>query len=398
MFKARIGLLLHFYQPWWQYPEVLDKIVRECYRPIFKWVNSRPGFAFSANINWSLIELLMRHGHDDLIEGMAQAVRDGKVELFGTAAHHPILPLLNETEQDRQLRFDRESKRLIGFPNAGNGVYLPEYAWGANIVAALKRSGCQFTLTDDLLFAHVHNGTVPFNRIPLVDGLAVFLRSRYWGNKLSFGEYDFDRLANEMPGSLRSWFGDSDGYVILATDAETFGHHQPKLIDHLLVPLIENWPHGNEPIGVAPFREIYDLYAHLSQERDVPAGSWSTEIKDYHRRNFYPLWDCADHDEKGQVIPPHHNKYHQALWKLVNIARQFGDDSRAAEDVLKMLSSCAWWQVAFQYGPGLNTKLMMFGAKKALEIIERVGDVSTRREGNEAFEEILKLPGVYRDV
>jgi hypothetical protein len=396
MFKARIGVLTHWYQPWWQYPEVLAKIARECYWPIIEWVNSRPGFALSANINWSLIELLLEHGHGELVAALGQAVRDGKIELFGTAAHHPILPRLTEAEQERQIAFDCERKLSVGFPNRTcGGIYLPEYAYGPNIVGTLKRAGFQFTVTDDMLFAHVHNGTVPFNRIPLVDGLAVFLRSRYWGNRLSFGEYDFDRLASEMPGSLQSWFGDSDGYVILATDVETFGHHQPRLIDHLLKPLVENWSHGNEPLGVAPFQEIYELYAPPSKERDVPSGSWSTEIADYHRRNFYPLWDCADHDEKGRVIPPHHNKYHQALWKLVNIARQFGDDPRADEDVLKMLSSCAWWQVAFQYGPGLNTKLMMFGARKALDIINRVGDETAKAEGLLAYREILKLPGVY---
>lgn len=387
-FRARIGLLLHFYQPFWQSQQVLDQIVRECYLPIFRWVNSRPGFAFSANIQWSLIELLIKHDHRELLEMMRRTVADGKVELFGTAAHHPILPLLTREEQERQLVFDRESKKRAGFPIATcGGIYLPEYAWDPKIVPALKGSGGQFTVVDDALFAHVHGGKVPFNRLPLVKGLAVFLRSRLWGDKISLGENgrrhcDFDRLARELPSGLHNWFGDQDGYFVLAFDAETFGHHVKNFVEWLLIPLVDHWGHGAEPVGIAPFQDLYGIYAPLSEERDVPAGTWSTEISQYHAGVPFPLWDDSA------------NAYHRALWKLVDIARQFGERPEASEDVMKVLSSCAWWQVAYHSGP-LNAKYMMPNARLARDVIERCGDEAAKKAGRAAFKALLKLPGVY---
>ena len=36
--NLRLAFLLHFYQPWWQYDVVLEKIVNQCYRPILKLV------------------------------------------------------------------------------------------------------------------------------------------------------------------------------------------------------------------------------------------------------------------------------------------------------------------------------------------------------------------------
>ena len=30
MENLKIGLLLHFYQPWWQFPKVLEQIVAQC--------------------------------------------------------------------------------------------------------------------------------------------------------------------------------------------------------------------------------------------------------------------------------------------------------------------------------------------------------------------------------
>jgi hypothetical protein len=195
--------------------------------------------------------------------------------------------------------------------------------------------------------------------------------------------YDFDRLNGELPGGLMDWFGDRDGYLILATDAETFGHHNHGHIENLLIPLIDHWGHGNEPIGIAPLQEIYDLYAPRSEERDVPSSTWSTEIHQYHAGIPYPLWD---HPE---------NRYHRALWKLVGVARRYGADPRASEDVLKVLSSCAWWQVAYHDGSHIKGDLMMHGARLAREIIERCGNEKDKDEGRRAFAELIKLPGVY---
>jgi len=380
--NIKVGLLLHFYQPWWQFSDVLARIADECYRPIFRWLDAYPGFAFSANINWSLLELLRRDGHDDVIDSMRRAVHRRKVEIFGTAAHHPILPLSTDAEIERQIARDREGKLSLGFPESDcGGFYLPEYAFAGQVAGPLKRSGFTFTVADDASFSAQH-GYVPFDHIPKVNGLAVFLRSRNWGNAISWGQYDFDRFDREFVHGMRSWFRGQPGYIILATDAETFGHHHKKLIDWLLRPMVENWAKDGSPVEIAPFQRLYEIYGSRPNGAAVPPSSWSTEPGDFVTGNHFPLWNSPD------------NLYHRALWKLVNLARRYGDTPGVKEDVLKMLSSCCWWQVSGR--PNFNPRLMMIGARLATEIIAKAADESAKREGREAFEQLVRLPGINR--
>lgn len=376
----KVGLLLHFYQPWWQFPDVLSRIVDECYRPIFSWLSRRTRFSFSANVNWSLLELLRAHGHDDVIALIKDAADHGNIELFGTAAHHPILPLNTVEENERQIARDREGKATLGIPaSTCGGFYLPEYAYSREVARPLVRAGFSYAVADDALFAAQH-GYVPFDRVPKADGLSVFLRSRLWGNAMSQGRYDFDRFDREFTDAIGNWFGGGTGYVVLATDAETFGHHHKRLFDWLLKPMVENWERGESPVEILPFEGLHGTFARASGEMAVPPGSWSTENYDFVAGDHFPLWNSPK------------NIYHRALWRLVHAARQFGAEPAAHEDVLKALSSCCWWQVSGR--PSFNPSLMMFGARKALEIIERCGDQRAKTEGRAAFGDLIRLPGI----
>lgn len=378
--SIKVGLLLHFYQPWWQFPDVLNRIVDECYRPIFSWLARRTRFSFSANVNWSLLELLRAHGHDDVIALIKDAADRGKIELFGTAAHHPILPLCDADETGRQIARDREGKASLGIPpSTCGGFYLPEYAFDGGVARPLLRAGFSYTVADDALFAAQH-ASVPFDRVPKVGGLSVFLRSRLWGNLISQGRYDFDRFGGEFEPAIGRWFGGRTGYVALATDAETFGHHHKTLFARLLKPMVENWELDGSRIEILPFEELLRIFGPAPCDMAVPPGTWSTENYDFVSGDHFPLWNSPK------------NIYHKALWTLVGAARKFGADPASSEDVLKALSSCCWWQVSGR--PSFNPSLMMFGAKKALEIIERSGDEKTRLEGRKAYERLIRLPGI----
>jgi hypothetical protein len=144
--------------------------------------------------------------------------------------------------------------------------------------------------------------------------------------------------------------------------------------------MVEQWERDGSHVELLPFHELLRTFGPGSRETTVPPGSWSTEAYDFVAGDHFPLWDSPA------------NIYHRALWKLVDVARSHGGDPAAAEDVLKALSSCCWWQVSGR--PCFNPPLMMFGARKALEIIERVGSDDERRAGREAYAALVRLPGI----
>jgi predicted glycosyl hydrolase (DUF1957 family) len=377
----KVGLLLHFYQPWWQYREVLRRIVDECYRPIFGWLRHHQGFALSANINWSLLELLERGGYDDVIEAIQACLVGGQLELLGTAAHHPILPLISEAETNRQIKLDRHGKLTLGLPSATcRGFYLPEYAYSPETAGRLQRAGYRFTVADDAIYAARHNWCVPFETIPRVDNLYVLLRSRRWGHTLSDGDYDFDRLNAEFPDDASRWMQGRPGYVVFATDAETFGHHHKRLIDWLLKPMVERWRPEQHRVGIVPLNDLVSQFGPGSPDDYVPPSTWSTEPHHFVDGQHYPLWK-----RRGNI-------YHEALWRLVDLARGYGSQAEFAEPVMRLLSSCSWWWVSGW--PNFDPGMMLHGANLAWKIIQEAGDPTVIEQGGAAYRDLISLPAV----
>jgi predicted glycosyl hydrolase (DUF1957 family) len=383
--KTRLGLLLHFYQPFWQEKAVLDQIVAECYRPIFERVSEREGFCFTANINLSLLELLHEHGHDDVIDMMRAAVVAGKVELVDTVAHHCIVPLSTKEEFLRQVECDRAGKFAFGFPDAPRrGFYLPEYAFSEEAAAWLKEAGFAWTVADDEMYVKTHGGKTPFDHVPSSKGLKVFLRSRDWGNRLATGSYDFDRLKAELPGATESWFNGQHGMVVIATDAETFGHHHKMAIPWLLWPLIENWTKDDAPVSVVPFEMLLADFGDNEREMFIPPSTWSTSYADDFVRGMpFPLWDDKN------------NIWHRAWWKMVAIAREVPDLPELRADRLRMMASCGPWWVskhASQFAPHLYMRTVDLTAS----VIARSGDGILIGRSQEVQKEIERLPGFHR--
>src|SRR3989338_4050003 len=112
MKNLKVGLLLHFYQPWWQYPCVLKEIAEQCYRPILRVIERAQGFCFSMNINYSLLELLNME-HSDVVAGFKNATNAGKIELLGSTTYHPIMPLVSSDMRMAQMKIDMQLKRTF---------------------------------------------------------------------------------------------------------------------------------------------------------------------------------------------------------------------------------------------------------------------------------------------
>lgn len=371
MENLKIGLLLHFYQPWWQFEATLQKIVDQCYRPILRLVDEISGFCFTANINLSLLELLQKHGYDDVITGFQNAVKTGKIELMHSTAQHPITPLIPEFLQKAQIERDKENKRNIFDLDAScPAIYLPEMAFSRDDINLFQQLDFKWTVIDDKIFADRYSW-VPFDQVVVDNGFKVYMRSSKWSNMISWDHPSFEEFRARIEYEVLPWTKGSPAYMILAMDAETFGHHPGDMFERFLRSMLQQWA-GNR---ITPLDDLGKIFPPVVNG-PVPKSSWSTEISDHRRGDPYPLWN-------SQI-----NKYHDLLWRLVNTALEHFDKGEE-EDCLKITSSCHWWWISGR--PWWNPSFMKKGANKAIEIIRRHGSGEEPEGAEKIYQELKEL-------
>ncbi|TAM58673.1 hypothetical protein EPN52_10500 [bacterium] len=351
----RLGVLLHWYQPPWQYPEVLDRIVDECYRPLSRALEEHP-VRCSVDLCWSLVDQLVARGHDDVLTHLSAAARAGHVEFVETAAYHPILPLLPPGVAARQLRLNQERNRTVfGRAYQPRGVFPPELAWSPALAPVLHRLGYRWTITDDVAVA-LRDGEPPAGHTTMVEGgLRIVLRSNRWSNAVAFGTLDGACTAQAMTEDLESRLGGHPGYLLLAMDAETFGHHRRDYIS--FVTGFAGWCKSAGHAAMSSVGDIVEGFPSLPGE--IPATSWSVLPDDVRAGIPYPLWD------DGGAL-------HRAGWELVHLAAE----TTAAHPGLqaefdRAISSCAfWWLSRSNWEPELARR----GFSMLVDVVQRTGD------------------------
>lgn len=371
MENIRLALLLHFYQPWWQDKAILGKIVNQCYRPILNMVRELDGFCFTANMNLCLLEQLA-HDFPDVVSDFKRAVYSGKIELVGSTAHHPIFPLIPEQLQSAQLEEDYNGKKdRFDIESNCGGVFLPEMAFGRENVKILRTHGYRWTVLDDEPFNAMY-GYVPYDHVINSDGLNLYMRSNYWSNMISSGKFNFNDIRSRMDYELPNWTRNNQAYLIIAMDAETFGHHHPDLITNFLKPMLIEWANYRK---IVPITELENIFPSQSSPT-MPDGSWSTTKEDIICKNDpYPLWKSR------------FNIYHSMLWDLVNSALIYFPDCRL--ECLKITSSCHWWWISGR--PNWKPEFMKKGAKKAMSIIRQCGSEEEILWAQDTYNTLMQL-------
>lgn len=376
-----LSILIHIYQPPTQLGFVIDDIARECYEPLVDIFNSELDPRFTLNINYSLTELLVNRGHTDLIAGIRSAADRGTLEFVDSGAYHPIFPLIPPDEVRRQLRLNREGNAAVfGDSYAPRGVFPPEMCFSGHVAGLFKELGYQWCITDDLPYSF-HNGTPPYNFIPKVGGVGVFLRSNSWSNDISFHSWkgrDFLRTAKER---MQNWFGDQDGYLVIAMDGETFGHHHKYYEEKFLRSLL----HGLREDGEVKLLTLSELFSRFPmREQFVPPSTWSASVQDLNEDDPYPLWH-------SRFNPIHHNQ-----WLLTNHVLGVANRAIAAGDLGsrtlldKALYSCQyWWASAWNF----DSSQVFRGAYLLLDTLERAsastGDRDGLRVGRDLYNNLL---------
>ena len=218
--------LLHFYQPPTQLHWVLRKVCVESYRPLVELFTDLPYAKVTININAVLTEMLFDHGYNDVIRGIKELARRGQIEFTGSGKYHPILPLIPQSEVERQISQNHKTnKHLLGKFYDPKGFFPPEMCYSKGIMKSIVDSGHKWIIISGVAcpvswpMNIVHQIDVDGNKI------AVLFRDNILSNKISFHNIDAKGFIEHLKQVQKSQKGKGDIYVVTAMDAETFGHH-----------------------------------------------------------------------------------------------------------------------------------------------------------------------------
>jgi len=298
--------LLHLYQPPTQEIEILRKINRECYKPLFSIMEEHDNAKFCININGVLIELLNEFGLGDTIDLLKNLVSESKVEIVGTAKYHPILPLIPKKEVYHQIRMNENiNHKEFGKIWKRIGFFPPELAISSEITEIIHELGYKWEIMSGIACPIKW----PYDKIYCTPkGLKLYFRDDILSNKISFKQ----TTAKKFVKSIREMFKseskekENDRYLITAMDGETFGFHIKNYEKTFLGKVLElinieeelesEEGKKKEKIEVIFISEL-EKYFPISKKKIIPkASSWSSTNDDIIAKVPYPLWNHPDNN------------------------------------------------------------------------------------------------------
>ncbi len=362
---------LHIYQPPTQKAIWVRRIADECYRKLFAGLRNIPRARITLNINSVLCELLEQNDATDVIDNIRELVKSGNIELTGSAKYHAFLPLLPESEIERQIKLNEEGlDKYFGKGWKKGGFFSPEMAFSKKVAMVAKKMGYKWIVIDELAFPP--DKKISRDKIYEIEGVPdfyVFFRER----NFSFKILSASQLST-MPAILRfleSRFGKNE-YSLTGMDGETFGHHRPGL-EKLLFDLLSD--EKIEPISIG---DTLTMGFEIEKVDPRPC-TWASVPRDFTKGEPFLRWNNPENDIQ---------KYQ---WQLTNLAletvnRDPNQKSRAMLDY-SLHSDQYWWASA---RPWWSLEMIERGAFDLLKTIETSKTVTP--------EEVQRAKDLYRDI
>ena len=294
---------LHIYQPPTQKEIWVRRIADESYRKIFSGLLKIKRAKLTLNINGILCELLDKYGGRDILENIKQLLKSGNLELTGSAKYHAFLPLLPESEIERQIRLNEEAlTKYFGKNWKKGGFFSPEMAYSKKVAQIASRLGYHWIIVDELGFPKGPDkiSSRVIYEIDELKNFFCFFRERNFSFKILSASQ-----ISTLPALLRflgSRFGKSE-YTVTAMDGETFGHHRPGL-ENLLFDLLKE-----ERIIPMTMGDLITKFKKREIIEPLPS-TWASASKDIKTKQPFTRW----HNPKNII-----QKYQ---WELTNLAME----------------------------------------------------------------------------
>lgn len=212
-----------------------ERILAECYRPNAELENfAKISFDVGPTLFAWLADQAPSTYQMILDQDRKTTRRYGVGNAMAQAYNHSILPLATREDKITQVQWGIADFRFRYGRNPG-GIWLPETAVDTETLEILDDQGIRFTiLAPWQVIEDVRGDENPF-RVPLPDGreMVVFLYNRDISTRVSFDPATTinadDFTANTLLPRFdrESKLQDEQKLVLVATDGELYGHHQP---------------------------------------------------------------------------------------------------------------------------------------------------------------------------
>jgi len=336
---------LHFYQPANAESYNIRKALDKSYWRLLRLLEEHPKLRFTVNVSGCLLERLEGEKETAWLNRLKFLVKQGRVELTGSAAYHGLLPLLPEAEVIRQIRENAKIlQKHFGKNFRPAGFFLPEMAYSPAVARLVKRLGYRWIILDEIAYSGGQRRPEP-GRVfsDAASGLQVIFRNRELSNS-----YPPDKLLPlfRKLAAARSADTKTPSVIVTATDAELYGlrHEDPTGEMEKIVKIK----------GLRT--ETISRYLATSGVKKIESiklwpSSWESSPAELRRGQPYQLWQG-----KG-------NKIQADLWRLADLALALGDKFSGDKNfywyrwhLARGLASCTFWWASARdfsrlYGP-----------------------------------------------
>ncbi|MCK4968478.1 MAG: UvrB/UvrC motif-containing protein [Candidatus Aenigmarchaeota archaeon] len=378
---------LHFYQPYNQQADILERVVNESYRPIIRGMKENPVAKLTININGCLTELLAKHGYQDVIDDLKKLAQRKQIEFTGSAQYHAFLPLLPETEIKRQIELNiSTNQKYFGSAYQPLGFFSPELAYNKKLANIVKQMGFDWMIGEQLAWP---DKRIDFSKIYQITNLSNFyflLRDKRISVLILSATV---RSAKSLTAELGNEIN-KQRYLLTVMDAETFGHHRPGL-EKLLVDIYQDKKLNTHLVTASEAVEKLK-----SQQTIEPrACSWSAEEQDF--------WLDKEKTKTKQEHPfllwqDPNNPIHQLQWKftnwvisLVESIHQKEKHPKTRQLLDKALQSDQYWWASGK--PWWSLEMIEQGAYLLKEVVASIPNVSDQecKKAENYYQQILSL-------
>ena len=378
---------LHFYQPFNQMPDILERIVNESYRKIIQSLKENPKAKMTININGGLTELLVKYDYLDVIDDLKNLAQKGQIEFTGSAKYHPFLALLPEKEIERQIKINTETnKKYFGEIYNPKGFFIPELAYSFKVAQIAQKLNFEWIIAEQLAYPS-ENIKTEFNKIYQIKGLnnfkILFRDKRVSILILSAIVRSAQSLLEELGDEIKK-----DRYLLTIMDAETFGHHRPGL-EKFLFEIYKN--KSFEKVFVSDLIKKFNF----NEEIEPRESTWSSEEQDFWlnrekgivQSNPFSLWN---HPEN----PIHKLQWEFTYWVInfVNIldSKEFWYFEIRNKLDMALASDQYWWASA---KPWWSLEMIEQGTFALRDVIWSIPEISQedKNKANEFYQKILNI-------